>query len=58
MDIDEAQEESNTSTNIHKKSKSFTGMFVGTRRSIFPHKTGGEKSCDIGPLKKIIENQK
>jgi hypothetical protein len=52
MDIDEAQEESNTCANIHKKSKSFLGMFVGTRRNIFTQKTEVRGICDTGPLKK------
>ncbi len=41
----------NNSTNILKKSKSFLGLPIGTRRSCLMKKTGHEKSRDTVPLK-------
>jgi hypothetical protein len=42
----------NNSTNIRKKSKSFLGMPLRTRRSCLMKKPGREKSRDTVPLKK------
>jgi hypothetical protein len=50
VDTGEAPEKSNISANIKKKSKSFLGLLIGTRRSCLKKKTRGEKSRGTVPL--------